>query len=299
MSDLSSLLMPRTYSAEALALVRDSFAPQPDECTCGAAAPRYGLLLGGLLAPVNLLESLLEIRDNEYTDEPILLDCLSRLGFQAQPLTKRRKQRTAAFLDKLRPELDRGAFLLPCLYGWQHWVCMGAWDGERAWVVDSYHGKDWYWTPRGLPPSLGFFGYTEEEFDEQKWRGYVIVVRPGKWTKQYQAWLPARRKLLRMPWKDGQASPMTLESAVAIAAQQYLSHAEYSYRKLGLYLPDGVEVSVTVEDPGEDAVLVGEEGVGEERVLVVRRAKGAPRRQTPPELVLRAGQLRAAQLSCE
>ena len=53
-----------------------------------------------------------------------------------------------------------------------------------------------------------------------------------------------------------------------------------------------------VEDPGEDAVLIGEEGVGEERVLVVRRAKGALQRQTPPELVIRAGQLRAAQLSC-
>src|SRR5262249_32872461 len=40
MNDLSYLLMPRTYSAEALALVRDSFAQQPDENTCGAAAPR-------------------------------------------------------------------------------------------------------------------------------------------------------------------------------------------------------------------------------------------------------------------
>jgi hypothetical protein len=101
-----------------------------------------------------------------------------------------------------------------------------------------------------------------------------------------------------MPGKNGEAGPMTVESAVAIAAQQYLNHAEYSYRELDLYLPAGVKVTVTVDDPGEDAVLVGEEGVGEERVLVVRRAKGAPRRQTPPELVLRAGQLRAAQLGC-
>jgi hypothetical protein len=284
MSDLSGLLMPRPYSAEALALVLDSFAPQPDKQTCGAAAPRHGLLLGGLLAPVNLLESLLEIRDNEYTDAPILLECLTRLGFQAEPITKPRKQRTAAFLDKLRPDLDKGAFLLPCLYGWQHWACLGAWDGERAWVVDSYYGKDWYWTPRGLPPSLGFFGYTEQEFDEQKWDGYVIVVRPGKWTKQYQDWLPARRALLRMTAQDEPAGPASVEAAVAIAAHHYLSHADYSYRKLGLYLPDGIEVTVTVEDPGEDAVLV------------VRRAKGAARGRTAPELVLRAGQLRAAQL---
>jgi hypothetical protein len=172
MSELSGLLMPRPYSAEALAVVRDFFAPQPDEQSCGAAAPRHGLLLGGLVAPVNMLESLLAIRDNEATDEPILLDCLRRLGFQAEPVTKPGGQRTAAFLDNLRPELDRGAFLLPCLHGGNHWVCLGAWDGERAWVVDSYYGKDWYWTPRGLPPSLGFFGYTEQEFDERPpgWR---------------------------------------------------------------------------------------------------------------------------------
>jgi hypothetical protein len=300
MSDLSSLLMPRTYSAEVLAVFRESFAQQPDDQTCGAAALRHGLLLGGLLAPVNLLESLLEIRANGLTYYKTLLKALDCLGFETEPepRTKPKSKQTAAFLDDLRQELDQGAFLLPCLYGGRHWVCLGAWDGERAWVVDSYYGKDWYWTPRGLPPSLGFFGYTEQEFDDQNWEGCINVVRPGKWTKQYHAWLPARRALLRMPANDGQASPMTVESAVAIAAQQYLSHGEYSYRELGLYLPDGVEVSVKVEDPGEDAVLVGEEGVGEERVLVVRRAKGALRRQTPPELVLRAGQLHAAQLGC-
>ena len=90
MSDLSHLLAPRTYP-EALALIRESFARQPDGQTCGAAAVRHGLLLGGLLAPVNLLESLLEIRDNEGTDEPILLEGLRRLGFDADPAVKKPK----------------------------------------------------------------------------------------------------------------------------------------------------------------------------------------------------------------
>ena len=80
---------------------------------------------------------------------------------------------------------------------------------------------------------------------------------------------------------------------------QYLNQAEYAYRELELYLPMGVKVAMKVEDPGEDAVLISEEGVGEERALVVRRAKGALTRQNPPELVLRAGQLSAAHLSCE
>jgi hypothetical protein len=293
MNDLSSLLMPRTYSAEALALVRDSFAPQPDEQTCGAAAPRHGLLLGGLLVPVNLLESLLEIRKDEGLYYKTLLKGLKCLGFDVQH-RKKKKQSTAAFFDELRPELEQGAFLLPCLYGGRHWVCLGAWDGERAWVVDSYYGKNW--TPRALIPSLGFFGYTAQEFDEQEWEDCINVVRPGKWAKQYQDWLPARPALLRMRGRGDQDSPVSVEAAVAMAAHHYLGHAEYAYRKLDLYLPDGVEVTVTVDDPGEDAVLVREEGVGEERVLVVRRAKGAASGRTPPELVLRAGQLRAAQL---
>ena len=62
MSDLSNFRRPRMYP-EAFALIRDSFAPQPDGQTCGAAVVRDGLLLGGLLPPVNLLESLLEIRE--------------------------------------------------------------------------------------------------------------------------------------------------------------------------------------------------------------------------------------------
>jgi hypothetical protein len=297
MSDLSNLLAPRPFP-EAFALVRDSFAPQPDDQTCGAAVVRHGLLLGGLLAPVNLLESLLEIRKNEGTDYQTLLNALDRLGFdtEPEPRTKPKQQRTAAFLDELRPELEQGAFLLPCLYGGYHWVCLGAWDGRRAWVVDSYYGKNWSWTPRGMPPSLGFFSYTEREFDDQDWEDCINVIRPGKWANQYKAWLPARPALLRIRTKDDPARPTSMEAAVGAAGVQYLNHAEYVYRELGLYLPGGVEVTVKVEDPGEDAVLVGEDGVGEDRVLVVRRASGMLTRQTPPELVVRAGLLRAAQL---
>jgi hypothetical protein len=295
MSDLSYLLGPRNYP-EAFALVRDSFAPQPDDQTCGAAVVRHGLLLGGLLAPVNLLESLLEIRTNEGLCYETLRKGLECLGFEVEHRKKPKKQSTAAFLEGLRPELEQGAFLLPCLYEGTHWVCLGAWNGKRAWVVDSYYGKDWSWTPRGMPPSLGFFGYTEQEFDDQEWEDCINVVRPGKWANQYKAWLPARPALLRMKLKDDPASLASVEAAVGIAAVQYLNNAEYSYRELGLYLPGGVEVAVKVEDPGEDAVLVGEGGIGEDRVLVFRRASGMLTQETPPELVLRAGLLRAAQL---
>lgn len=293
MSDLSSLLMQRTYSPEALVQIHDAFAPQPDQRTCGAAAVRHGLLLGGLLVPVTLLESLLEIRAEAGLHYEILLTGLNRLGFNARRIKKRTKQSTAAFLDQLRPELEQSAFLLADLYGECHWVCLGAWDGERAWVVDSYHGRNW---PQAPTPSLGFFDYTEQEFDEQEWGNCITVVRPGIWANQYQAWLPARRALLRMPVQGGGANPVTTEAAVEIAAGQYLNDAEYFYRELVLYLPGGVDVTVKVEDPGEDAVLLRADGVGEGQVLVFRRASGMLTQQTPPELVIRAGQLWAVQL---
>jgi hypothetical protein len=290
MCDLSTVLMPRTYP-EAFALVHGSFAAQPDYRTCGAAALRHGLLLGGLLAPVNLLENLLEIRNNRGTDYKILLKILDRLGFKTEPEPRKKpkEKSTAAFLDELCLELEQeqeqGAFFLPCRNGGHHWVCLGAWDRQRAWVIDSCYGYE---------GRLDISGYTEQEFDDTEWEGYINVVRPGKWADQYKAWLPARPALLRM--KD-RACPVTMEAAVRNAAQQYLNDAEYSsYRELGLYLQGGVEVTVKVKNPGQDAVLVGEEGVGGDRVLVFRRVSGSLRGQTPPKLVLRAGRLRAAQL---
>src|SRR5262249_46360629 len=151
----------------------------------------------------------------------------------------------------------------------------------------------------------------------EEWEDCINVVRPGIWAARYQAWLPARRALLRMPVN----AFATMEAAVTIAAHQYLNDDEYDhYENLNLHLPGGVAVSVRVENPGVDAVHGGGCGVGEDRVLVFRRAAGmltgqtpaarVRRRrrrrsspvngtltgQTPPELVVRAGLLHAAWL---
>ena len=91
-----------------------------------------------------------------------------------------------------------------------------------------------------------------------------------------------------------------VEAAVAVAAHHYLDDDDFSYRELGLYLSGGVDVTMNVEDPGADAVLICDAGEGEDRVLVFRRASGMlthpPPGQTPPELVVRAGLLGAASL---
>jgi hypothetical protein len=304
-------LLPRPYPA-AFGLVYGSFAVQPDEQTCGAAAIRHGLLLGGLSIPVGALAALLEIPHNEGTHYEALLHCLTCLGFQVQQVTRPSESSTADWLDGLRPCMEQeGAFLLPCFHGGGHWVCLGAWDGQRAWVVDSYYGYH---------GTLNFSGYTAHEFElanhTEEWEDCINVVRPGCWAVQYQAWLRARRALLRVPVN----ACATMEAAVTIAAHQYLNDDEYPYyENLNLHLPGGVAVSVRVENPGADAVHVGGCGVGDDRVLVFRRASGmltgqtpaarvrrTRRRsspvngtltgQTPPELVIRASQLNAAQL---
>ena len=222
MNDVSHLLRPRAYP-HALGEIGAAFEEQPNGYTCGPAALRHGLLLGGLSAPVDLLASLFEnSRKHGLTASPEMLKALRGLGFDAEPKVKKPKNKpTADFLNELLPELEQGAFLLPCVMGWWHWVCLGWWDGERAWVVDSAFGT---WAPPWDALCLGFFGYTAEQFDDQEWWDYVIVVRPGKWVDQYKAWLPARPVLLRMAEKDGLSHPATVDAAVAgIAAHQYLT----------------------------------------------------------------------------
>src|SRR5205823_4920582 len=136
MLDLTQLLTAHPFPT-ALDLVRRSFARQPDDQTCGAAAIRHGLLLGGLSAPTAILEAVLDIRGNQGTSPRVLRACLRRFGLDARPIRKPARQATAAFLDGLREELDRGAFLLPCIHAGEHWVCLGAWQDGRIGLVDS------------------------------------------------------------------------------------------------------------------------------------------------------------------
>ena len=78
MNDLSQLLTAQPFPT-ALDRVRRSFARQPDCQTCGAAAIRHGLLLGGLTIPTATLEAILGIRDHEGTSPLALRTCLRRL----------------------------------------------------------------------------------------------------------------------------------------------------------------------------------------------------------------------------
>jgi hypothetical protein len=293
MLDLSQLLTAHPFPT-ALDRIRRSFARQPDGQTCGAAAIRHGLLLGGLTVPTTALEAILDIRGHQGTAPATLLACLRRLGLDACPLRKRARQPTAAFLDGLRAELEQGAFLLPCIHAGEHWVCLGAWQGGRAGLVDSFFGRRGAALWQDLAPGLGFFSLSPGELDALDWAHHVTLVRPGCWRSQYEAWLPARPALLRLHLGPGL---LTLVQAVRLGVHQYLDDADYSYRGLNLHLPAGRPVRIAADDPGGDAVGVEALGKGPQEVVVMRRLGGVLTRETaPPELVVRACAVRAVDL---
>jgi hypothetical protein len=298
MKDLSQLLIAHPFPT-ALARVRASFARQPDCQTCGASAIRHGLLLGGLTIPTATLEAVLCIRDNQGTPPGNLLACLRRLGLEARHVRKAARQSTAAFLDGLRAEFDRGAFLIPCIHGAEHWVCLGAWQDGRVGLVDSFFGR---WRPsdwRDLCPGLGFFNLSAAELDALDWHHYVTLVRPGLWQSQYEAWLLARPALLRMSVRPASASgPLTMAQALRVGVHQYLDDADYTYRGLRLHLRAGPSLRVRADDPGGDAVGVEAAGQGAGEVLVLRRLRGVLSGKPPaPEVVVRSAALRAGTLA--
>jgi hypothetical protein len=299
MKDLSQLLTSHRFPS-ALDRIRRSFARQPDCQTCGAAAIRHGLLLGGLTIPTATLEAILGIRDHEGTSPLALRTCLRRLGLEASLLRKPARQPTAAFLDRLEGEFARGAFLIPCVRGAEHWVCVGAWHAGRVGLVDSFFDRRRPGGEPGLPlvPGLGFFSLSVEEFDALDWPHYVTLVRPGLWERQYRAWAVARPALLRLSvprLADGR--PITVVGAIRLGAHQFLDDEDYCYRRLRLCLPSGPAVTIRTEDPGGDAVGVEALGRGNDEVVVVRRLGGVlSGLPAVPELVLRAVGLRAGQL---
>jgi hypothetical protein len=299
MKDLSQLLTPHPFPS-AFDRIRRSFARQPDLQTCGASAIRHGLLLGGLTIPTAILEAILEIRNNEGTTARVLRACLRRLGLEVRILRKPAKQLTSTFLDRLAPEFARGAFLVPCVRGASHWVCVGGWQDGRVGLVDSFYDRRRPCVEAGKPlvPGLGFFSLSVEEFDRLQWPHFITLVRPGIWEKQYRDWLVARTTLLRLHLPQLTAGrQVTVVQAIRTGAHQYLDDEDYSYSRLQLCLQGGPAVDVWSDDPGGDAVGVEALGEGQEEVVVVRRLGGILSGQPAvPELVLRVAGLRAGQL---
>lgn len=290
----SHLVTPHRYPTAVDRMIR-SFARQPDEQTCGASAIRHGLLLGGLRLPTSTLEALLAIRQNEGASPEAMRACLEQLGLEPREVRKPRRWGTTAFLNRFADDLAHGAFLLPCILRAEHWVMLGAWNGTRASVVDSFFDgkprRDWT-----LAPGLGFFHLTAEQLDALDWAHHVLLVRPGRWAREFKSWLPARLSLLRT--KSAAGVDPTLTHLLRMGIHQYLDDAEYAYRSVRMHLARGGTARLQAEDPGEHPVALETLGEGAEQVVVLRRLGSVLRSMpAPPELVVRGGALYAGQLA--
>jgi hypothetical protein len=274
------------------------FSPQWDDASCGLAAVRHGLLLGGLTVPEGTLGALFGRRYPDGIDlsEKTSLDRLRDLGLDPVNLTKPSRQQTHQFLEQLGHEMDRGAFALATIYDGGHWVTLGRWQGGRIRVVDSYVEKDWF---RAGIYDVDMYSLTPAAFDYWDWSDGVLLIRPGIWQKNYEEWLPGRDRLLRLA---GPSAPMA--QRLQDAAHHYLNNEQYSYGRLEIFLSDKSRMSVDEEEPERDAIEISVSAPSadesEEKVVVVRRvAPSKPGRPRPPELICRLPRLYGWQLTLQ
>ncbi len=197
MDEMRELIRAHPYP-QCLDFIAREFRPQWDEASCGLAALRHGLLLGGLTVPEGTLGAIFgrTYPDGIDLSEKTSLVRLRELGFDPVNLTmKPPRQQTPQFLEQLGHEMDRGAFVLACIYGGWHWITVGRWQTGRIRVVDSYVEKGWF---RAGIYDVDMYNLTPGAFDYWDWENSVLLVRPGDWQKNYEEWLPGRDRLLRL-----------------------------------------------------------------------------------------------------
>ncbi|HBI42781.1 MAG TPA: hypothetical protein DDY78_07975 [Planctomycetales bacterium] len=283
--------------------IAQEFGPQLDYVSCGVAAVHHGLLLGGLTIPKAALQAIFRVHPDPgpsaygYVDEERLPAVLKALGFSVEERYRRSRESTPTFLERLGPELDRGAFAIASIYLYEgtegeysHWVTLGRWKDGRIRVADSA----WY-------PIM--YSLTPKAFDDCVWGnnedGYgVILVRPDTWRKNYEEWLPARDRLLRLEGRSLEASA-TMSQLIQHAAAHALEDDRYAYEQLEFYLSGKSSLPVNVSDGRKEAIAVSTPTADERygQVVVVRRlAQGEPGQPGPPELVFRMSELSGWQL---
>jgi hypothetical protein len=292
--NLLDLIRQHSYPRDLDHVTRE-FCPQWDDASCGLAAVRHGLLLGGLTVPEGTLGAIFgrTYPDGIDLSEKTSLVRLRDLGLDPVNLPMPASQQTHQFLELLGHEMDRGAFALACIYGGWHWITLARWRAGRIRVVDSYVEK--VWSRAGIY-DVDMYSLTPEAFDYWDWENEVLLIRPGKWQQNYEEWLPGRDRLLRLA---GPSAPMG--QRLQEAAHHYLNDDRYSYGRLEVFLSDKTQMATDVEESGRDAIAVSvsteNPGEPEGQVVVVRRiAQSKPGRPGPPELICRLPRLHAWQL---
>ncbi len=294
MQHVRDLIRPHPYPRD-LDRIAQEFGRQLDDRSCGAAAVHHGLLLGGLTIPKAALQAI--FGNYRYgIDGESLQARLHDLGLEPEYLKRRPSvESTSQFLERLGQEMDRGAFVLACIYGGKHWITLGRWKDGRIRAVDSYVEQwfpSWKW-------DLGMYSLTPAAFDDCDWLNDVQLVRPGIWQKNYEEWLPGRDRLLRLAGHSLEASA-TMAQRLREAAEMYLDDDRYAYEQLEFCLSDKSSMAVKVRDPRSQAIAVSTPTANEQegQVVVVRRLLQSDQgRPVPPELIFRMSALRGWQLA--
>jgi hypothetical protein len=280
-------IRPHRYPRDLVHVAQD-FGRQLQD-GCGAGVAHHGLLLGGLTIPKAALHAMFGIYpDGPYADGidgDTLGARLKDLGFDPEYLDKPSGESTDRFLDRLGQEMDRGAFVLACIYGGMHWITLGRWQDGRIWAVDSL------WDPL-------MYSLTPAALDRWHWEDCVQLVRPGIWQKNYEEWLPGRDHLLRLPRHslEGSATP----AQGLLAAAHALNDHRYAYKRLKFrFGKSSIAVEVRETPRGAIAVTTPTADEQEGQAVVVRRlAQSAPPDQPePPELIFRVTALHGWQLA--
>jgi hypothetical protein len=259
-----------------LAHIAQEFGPQLQD-GCGAGVVHHGLLLGGLTIPKAALHAMFGIYPDggaDYIDGETLSDRLRDLGFEPEYLEKQAGESTPQFLARMGQEMDRGAFVLACIYEGQHWIILGLWQDGRVRAVDSI------WNPL-------MYSLTPSAFDRCDWQDCVQLVRPGIWQKNYVEWLPGRARLLRLPRHS--LEPSATAAQRLLAAAHALNHDQYPYEHLEFCVSKKSSMVVKVRDPRKQAIAVSTPTADEKegQVVVVRRLA----QSGAPEVILRMSAL--------
>ncbi len=259
--------------------IRSKFNNQNHDDTCGPAAVMHGFLLGGMYTSEASLSSIFDTYKNGGTDGDTIQERLNELGFDVRLEKKKTKEKTIDFINRMNNEMKQGAFILSCIYGGEHWVCIGAYENNKLLGVDSDDSD------RPI-----FFHWTPQQFDDKDWENCVRLVLPGKHKKSFQEWVPARLDLLRAGNNSTKSNLLDQLNDAII----HLNDEAYAYTRLDLFLRNSKETPISIYSNSDDPIMLADltkQHAGSDRAISIRSISGKE-----PIVVVRMDKLSAFQL---
>ena len=225
--------------------IRQEFARQDTDHTCGAAAVRHALLLGGLNYAEAELWQLLKTSDGKHVKHELIPEFFLSHGFEVRELKKHKRESTREFFERMASTFDQGAIGVTCVGdgGTAHWICVASFKNDRVWVADSFASKR-----LGLPWwDFGFESFSPSEFDAEEWGGYMMLVTPGPlWEKRFRQAAPFRDQILNITRPSEHLGDT---SALLRRSFLYLNSGQHTYTRLKFRLRGGVCLELVNKNP--------------------------------------------------